>query len=1100
MSFTRGVSASAKTATNVGRMTRVVALLLSAAVLLLVPGHAWAQLRTKLLSVSLSVASFFAAMFLHAALAHAQSFEGLGLPPGANSNQANGVSADGLVVIGQTPAVSEVLLFSSVDAFRWTASSGMVNLGPVAGYQRSIASAVDGDGSVIVGYIRPARFLLGNSQAFRWTAATGSVTIGAGPGSSATGVSSDGSVVVGGWNGVYPGGSAFRWTAATGVVDLGTLGPLGSPGTPGLVPGYFSYAIGVSADGSVVVGSSDNQAFRWTANGGMVGLGFLGGGNYSYANGVSGNGAVVVGASALSGTTSLLAFRWTATGGMANLGSLSGSNFSSANAASTDGSVIVGYSGNLAFRWNAATGMQSIPDMLSADGVNLAGWNLAEATGVSGDGTVIVGNGTNPSGSVEGWIAQIPLNAFSLLDIQGVDHALGSLVWGGTVTNNGPNAATLSVGSDNTSTTFIGKIQDGTSRIALIKEGSGTLTLTGASTYTGGTTISAGTLQIGNGGISGSISGNVTNNGVFAINRSDAYTFDAAISGNGAFQQNGLGATTLSNTSTYTGATTVNAGTLSVTGDISKSSVLTVNVGGALIGTGTVGNTQINSGGLFVPGKAGLPGTSMTVAGTLAFQSSALYLVQISPASATSANATGTASLAGNVLASFAPGSYETKQYDILHSAGLSGTFGTLSTTNLPVNFSAMLSYTDTDALLNLTATLGALSTSGLSGNQQNVATSLNNFFNGGGKLTPNFLTVFGLSGGNLTNALSQLSGQAATDGERGSFNLMTEFLGLMLDPFVDGRGGGLAPGFVPEQQADPGIALAYASLHKAPPKPAMLYQCWSVWGSAFGGSNTANGNATLGTNNVTARTYGFANGMDYHFTPDTVAGFALAGGGTNWGVAPGLGGGRSDAFQAGIYGTARSGSAYLAAALAFANNWMTTNRIAVGDQLTAKFDAQSYGARLEVGYRYWMPLIGVTPYAAVQAQNFHAPNYSETDLTGGGFGLSYNALNATDTRSEFGARFDKLQTLNGMPLTLHARAAWAHDWVSNPSLMAMFQALPGASFLVNGATPPRNSALATVGAELRLTPVVSLLARFDGEFANSSQTYAGTGTLSYTW
>ena len=99
-----------------------------------------------------------------------------------------------------------------------------------------------------------------------------------------------------------------------------------------------------------------------------------------------------------------------------------------------------------------------------------------------------------------------------------------------------------------------------------------------------------------------------------------------------------------------------------------------MNNGGTLIGTGTVGKTQINSGGTFAPGAAGMPGTSMTVAGNLAFQSGALYLVQVNPTASTIANVTGTASLAGNVLAAFATGSYVPKQYDILHSAGLSGT------------------------------------------------------------------------------------------------------------------------------------------------------------------------------------------------------------------------------------------------------------------------------------------------------------------------------------------------------------------------------------------------------------------------------------------
>jgi len=232
----------------------------------------------------------------------------------------------------------------------------------------------------------------------------------------------------------------------------------------------------------------------------------------------------------------------------------------------------------------------------------------------------------------------------------------------------------------------------------------------------------------------------------------------------------------------------------------------------------------------------------------------------------------------------------------------------------------------------------------------------------------------------------------------------------------------------------------------------------------------------------------------------DTVVGFAWAGGDTSWGLAQGLGGGRSDAFQAGVYGRTYFGPAYVAAALAFAEHNMSTNRIALGDQLNARFDAQSYGGRIEAGYRYGMPVFTVSPYGALQAQGFHTPTYSETDVTGGGFGLTYNAQNASDTRGELGARFDSLQMLNAMPLVMRARLAWAHDWVTNPALGAVFQALPGANFVVNGAAPAPNSALTTVGAELHVTPALAFLAKFDGEFGKGAQTYAGSGTVRYTW
>jgi outer membrane autotransporter protein len=334
----------------------------------------------------------------------------------------------------------------------------------------------------------------------------------------------------------------------------------------------------------------------------------------------------------------------------------------------------------------------------------------------------------------------------------------------------------------------------------------------------------------------------------------------------------------------------------------------------------------------------------------------------------------------------------------------------------------------------------------------------------------------------------------------------MDEFLSLMLDPFVDGRfgggPGGAAIAFAPDQEAalPPEIALAYASVLKATPKPN-FDQRWTAWGAAYGGSNTAGGNAVVGSNNLTASTFGFAGGMDYRVTPNTVVGFALAGGGTNWRLANGLGGRRSDAFQAGVYGLAHEGPAYLAGALAFANHWFAISRAALGDQLSANFVGQSYGARLEGGYRYAvLPTVGVTPYAALQAQDFHTPSYSETDLTGGGFGLSYAAMNATDVRTELGGRFDSPTLLAGRPLILRARLAWAHDFVTNPALGAAFQTLPGSNFIVNGAPISRDSALTSAGAEMFLASNWTLLAKFDGEFAGGSQTYAGSGTVRYSW
>ena len=608
---------------------------------------------------------------------------------------------------------------------------------------------------------------------------------------------------------------------------------------------------------------------------------------------------------------------------------------------------------------------------------------------------------------------------------------------------------------------------------------------------------------VGTGGTAVNLSGNAAGN-TFTLGPGYGITGHVLGAGSDTFQLggSGSGAFNLGTIGTqYTGFTTFNvvSGTWTATGAFGQTQAWNVN-GGTLAGTGTFAGINVNSGGTLQPGTPGTPGTAMTINGNLAFASGALYLVQLNATTASLAHVSGTAALTGGTVnAQFAAGGNVSARYTILTAAGgLGGTsFAGLTTSNLPAGVSDRLSYDAHDVYLNLTAAFSNYT--GLSGNQQAVANTLTNYFNSTGSIPAAF---FGLS----RNGLAPIDGEAATGGERGAFQLMTDFLALMLDPTAGGGGaqGGGAPGFAEEpQRLPPDVAQAYASVLKAP-AAASFDQRWRAWGAGFGGSSQTNGDPAVGSSNVTASEYGYAAGMDYRVTPDTLLGFALAGGGTGWSLAQGLGTGRSDAFQAGLYGKSYFGPAYLSGALAVANHWFTTNRIALGDQLTANFTGQSYAARGEAGYRYGLPItgviVGITPYAALQVQDFHTPGYSETDLSGGGFGLNYAAMNATDARSELGARFDNLQIVDGMPLILRGRLAWAHDWVGNPSLSAVFESLPGASFIVNGAPIPKNSALASAGAELKINTNWSLTAKFDGEFASGSQTYAGTGTLRYTW
>ena len=128
---------------------------------------------------------------------------------------------------------------------------------------------------------------------------------------------------------------------------------------------------------------------------------------------------------------------------------------------------------------------------------------------------------------------------------------------------------------------------------------------------------------------------------------------------------------------------------------------------------------------------------------------------------------------------------------------------------------------------------------------------------------------------------------------------------------------------------------------------------------------------------------------------------------------------------------------------------------------MRANFNANAFAGRIEGGYRIANPWIGLTPYAAGQFTTVSLPAYTERVLGGPGlFGLGYAAKNATASRSELGLRTGKSFALTNAVLTLCGRAAWAHNFDIDRSIAATFQALPGASFVVDGAAPASHARL----------------------------------------
>ncbi|MET0879444.1 MAG: autotransporter domain-containing protein, partial [Tardiphaga sp.] len=560
---------------------------------------------------------------------------------------------------------------------------------------------------------------------------------------------------------------------------------------------------------------------------------------------------------------------------------------------------------------------------------------------------------------------------------------------------------------------------------------------------------------------------------------------------------------------------TVNGGTLLVNGSTVLSSLTTVNAGGTLAGTGVVGNTVIN-GGTLSPGSS--IGT-LTVQGSLTFTAASRYMVEVSTASSDHTNVIGAANLGGaTVAATFAPGSYVARQYTILSATGGRGntTFSAQVNSNLPANFASTLSYDANNAYLNLTLNFTPGPTPPhyvpLNDNQRNVGNALVGFFDRTGGIPMAF--------GALNAAgLTQVSGETATGSQQTTFDAMNMFIGLLTDPFLTGRGDPAwpAPDALPYAENSDALAYAaraarspsereaYAAMYrKAPPLPVPNFeQRWSVWAAGFGGSQTTDGNTATGSNTATSRVYGAAVGADYRIAPRTLAGFALAGGGTNFSVAN-AGSGRSDLFQAGAFLRHAVGPAYLSGALAYGWQDITTDRIVTVagiDRLRAQFNANAWSGRIEGGYRIANPWLGLTPYAAGQFTSFELPAYAESMASGANtFALSYAAKTVTASRSELGLRSDRSWAVGDGVFTLRGRAAWAHDFNTDRNVQATFQTLPGASFVVNGAAHARDAALASGSAEMRFASGLSLAATFEGEFSDVTRSYAGKGVARYAW
>lgn len=673
----------------------------------------------------------------------------------------------------------------------------------------------------------------------------------------------------------------------------------------------------------------------------------------------------------------------------------------------------------------------------------------------------------------------------------------------GHVVNDIVNNGVVQFNRSNTYT--YGQVISGTGAVEQI--GTGTTILTGASTYTGPTTVFRGTLQLGDGGTTGSIDAtsgvDIRADGTFAFNRSDVKVFDRQITGTGTIRQIGTGVTRLTaDSSGFTGSTFVDAGTLSVNGILGGT--VDVNTGGTLEGLGQVGTTVVHAGGTIAPGNATDPGRTpigtLTIAGNFTQEAGSFYQTEVrSTGESDLIHVTGTATIdPGAVLnvTKIDPARYELEhRYTVLTAdGGRTGTY-TLTGDTWVSTFYRVEDHYDANNVYLDVAQYRLFQEAGRTINQINAATAAQEL-----KWQRDPATNY------PTNALFRAIAYLQTDEEaRYAFDQISGEIyastktGLLEESrFIrEATGNRLRSAFgglgrkVPTQEPSRNVK------DPMPRKSAARIEDGLVlWGQGFGTWSSTNGDGNAAS--LDHSTGGFLIGADVpvaeRFRVGLVGGYSQS----RFSVDERHSRATSDNYHIGLYGGAEWNRLGLQLGASYTWHDISTTRDVrfpgFSESLASSYDASTLQAYGDLGYAIRWNALKLEPFGGLAYVRLEEDGYREkvgvAALTGTGH--SSDKLYGT-----LGLRLERPFDLGDMALTARGMLGWRHAF--GKTTVSAVHAFAGSSpFTVYGVPIAKNVGVVEAGVDAAFTRDLTVGVAYSGQFSKSTEMHGVHGNVNW--